>query len=73
MIVVLVRGVKFNMTKQIYMDNAATTKVDEKVLKAMVPYFSESYGNPSSQHIVGQEAKRALEESRITASAILYR
>jgi cysteine desulfurase len=64
MTVVLVRGVRFNMVKQIYVDNAATTKVDEKVLKAMEPYFSKNFGNPSSQHLIGQEAKRALEESR---------
>ena len=50
--------------KQIYLDNAATTKVDEKVVKAMLPYFTEKYGNASSQHLIGQEAKRALEESR---------
>jgi len=50
--------------KQIYLDNAATTKVDEKVIRAMIPYFSEKYGNASSQHFIGQEAKRALEESR---------
>lgn len=50
--------------KTIYLDNAATTKVDEKVVEAMLPYFSEKYGNASSQHLVGQEAKRALEESR---------
>ena len=52
------------MMKQIYLDNAATTKVDEKVVEVMLPYFSEKYGNASSQHLVGQEAKRALEESR---------
>jgi len=52
--------------KPIYLDNAATTQVDEKVLKAMLPYFSEKYGNASSQHVIGQEAKRALEESRGT-------
>jgi len=50
--------------KQIYLDNAATTKVDEKVLKSMLPYFQEKYGNASSQHSLGQEAKMALEESR---------
>ena len=50
--------------RQIYLDNAATTKVDEKVLKAMLPYFNEKYGNASSQHFVGQEAKNALEKSR---------
>lgn len=50
--------------KQIYLDNAATTMVDKKVIQAMLPYFDEKYGNASSQHLVGQEAKRALEESR---------
>ena len=50
--------------KQIYFDNAATTPVDEKVVKAMVPYYAEKYGNASSQHLLGQEAKRVIEESR---------
>ncbi|MCK4647573.1 cysteine desulfurase [Candidatus Pacearchaeota archaeon] len=50
--------------KQIYLDNAATTKVDEEVLKTMLPYFNERYGNASSQHLVGQEAKHGLEDSR---------
>ena len=51
-------------TKEVYLDNAATTMVDPEVVKAMLPYFTEKYGNASSQHLVGQEAKRALEESR---------
>ena len=59
----LVRGV-CKMSRMIYLDNAATTKVDEKVLKSMIPYFDEKYGNASSQHLIGQEAKRGLEESR---------
>ena len=50
--------------KRIYLDNAATTQIDEKVLKSMCPYFSEKYGNASSKHFMGQEAKMALEESR---------
>jgi cysteine desulfurase len=50
--------------KTIYLDNAATTRVDKKVVEAMLPYFTEKYGNASSQHLVGQEAKRALEEGR---------
>ena len=48
----------------IYLDNAATTPVDEKVLEKMRLYFDEKYGNPSSLHQKGQEAKLALEESR---------
>ena len=52
------------MRNLIYLDNAATTPLDEKVLKAMTPYFLEKYGNASSLHSKGQEAKFALEESR---------
>jgi len=52
------------MTKEIYFDNAATTKVDEKVVKEMLPYFTENFGNASSQHDVGIKAKEALEKSR---------
>ena len=50
--------------KFIYFDNAASTKVDENVLKLMISYFTEKYGNASSQHFKGQEAKQALENSR---------
>jgi cysteine desulfurase len=52
------------MTKQIYLDNAATTKVDERVVKEMLPCFDENYGNASSQHDIGLKAKEALEKSR---------
>ncbi|HPD81993.1 MAG TPA: cysteine desulfurase family protein [Candidatus Pacearchaeota archaeon] len=52
------------MKHQIYFDNAATTKVDEKVVKEMIPYFSENFGNASSQHDIGIKAKEALEKSR---------
>ncbi len=50
--------------KDIYLDNAATTKVDKKVMKAMLPYFEEKYGNASSVHLMGQDAKNAMETSR---------
>ena len=50
--------------KTIYLDNAATTPVDKKVVEAMLPYFSEKFGNASSQHTLGLEAKRELERSR---------
>lgn len=50
--------------KQIYFDNAATTRVDDEVVKAMLPYFGEKYGNASSTHFKGQEAKEAMERAR---------
>jgi len=50
--------------RQIYFDNAASTKVDDEVVKEIMPYFTEKYGNASSQHKKGQQAKEALEKSR---------
>ena len=47
-----------------YFDNAATTKVKEEVLKEMLPYLKEEYGNPSSLYTIGRSAKRAIEEAR---------
>ncbi|MDP3947696.1 MAG: cysteine desulfurase family protein [bacterium] len=52
------------MIKEIYLDNAASTKVDERVLKAMLPYFSEKYANASSKHEAGQKVREAVEKSR---------
>ena len=49
---------------QVYADNAATTKISDVALKAMMPCFENLYGNPSSLHSVGQEAKEALEDAR---------
>ena len=49
---------------QVYADNAATTKMSSVAINAMVPYFDNIYGNPSSLHSVGQEAKEALEDAR---------
>lgn len=61
------------MTDQhiIYMDNAATTAVRKEVLDAMLPYFTEHYGNPSSIHSVGRDAKRAVEAARKQVAAAL--
>lgn len=50
--------------RRIYLDNAATTAVSPAVLEAMLPYFTEVYGNASSIHGYGREAKRALETAR---------
>ncbi len=56
---------------EIYLDYAATTPVDRKVFKTMEPYFSEKYGNPSSIHSVGQEAKKAVDDARVKVAKAL--
>ena len=56
---------------EVYMDYAATTPVDPRVLKAMKPYFNEKYGNTMSLHKQGREAKEALEESRKSVAALM--
>lgn len=53
----------------IYADNAATTKVSEPVLEAMLPYFTEEYGNASSIYALGRNAKKALETARESIAA----
>ena len=55
----------------VYADNAATTAMSQVAIDAMVPYFNKVYGNPSSLHSVGQEAKEALESARQTVARCL--
>ncbi len=50
--------------RKVYLDHSATTPVDSEVVKAMNPYFTEIFGNPSSVHQFGREAKVAIEEAR---------
>lgn len=50
--------------EHIYVDNAATTRVDDAVLKEMIPYFSENYGNPSSIYSLGKTTKKAVDGAR---------
>ena len=57
--------------KQVYLDHSASTPVDPRVVEAMLPYFGEIYGNPSSAHRFGSGAERAIEEARITIAGIL--
>ena len=56
---------------KIYFDYAATTPLDPRVLQVMLPYFSETFGNPSSIHRYGQQAEAALESARETVAAVL--
>ncbi len=55
----------------VYADNAATTKMSQVAIDAMVPYFTKTYGNPSSLHSAGQEAKEALDDARTRIAACL--
>ncbi|PJC47803.1 MAG: cysteine desulfurase NifS [Parcubacteria group bacterium CG_4_9_14_0_2_um_filter_35_11] len=59
------------MEKRIYLDYAATTPVDPKVKKAMLPYLSQKFGNTMSLHSFGQEARETLEESRKTVADLI--
>ncbi|NOK60562.1 MAG: cysteine desulfurase NifS [Chloroflexi bacterium AL-W] len=60
------------MTKHtIYLDHAATTPVDEQVIAAMLPYFTQQFGNPSSIHQFGRAALAALDDARETVAAVL--
>ena len=56
---------------RIYLDNAATTKMSDTAIKAMIPYMNEIYGNPSSLHSVGQEANEALQNARERIAKLL--
>lgn len=55
----------------IYADNAATTAMSKTAIDAMLPYFDQIYGNPSSLYEIGQQAKSALEDARSRAAAVL--
>jgi len=57
--------------KNIYLDNASTTPLDKKIIEKMMPYFSEIYGNPSSLHKKGREAKEILDASRQKIATVI--
>jgi cysteine desulfurase len=60
-----------NLATRIYFDNAATTPLDPVVLEAMMPYFTEKFGNPSSIYSYGRESRLAIETARKTVAKIL--
>ena len=59
------------MAKLIYLDNAATTQVYPEVLDAMLPYFTEHYGNPSAIYSFAGESKKAVDEARANVAALI--
>ena len=60
------------MKKIIYLDNAATTQVDQKVLEAMLPFFTEYYGNPSAVYSFAETAKKAVEDAREKLAELIH-
>lgn len=60
-----------DLARKVYMDHTASRPIDPKVFEAMTPYFKEFYGNPSSLHSFGLDAKKALEESRAKIARLI--
>ena len=58
--------------QRVYLDNAATTRTSPEVVEAMLPYFTEVYGNPSSLHTYAQEAAKAIGEARKKVAAAIH-
>ncbi|NLH96177.1 MAG: cysteine desulfurase NifS [Clostridiaceae bacterium] len=58
-------------TRSIYLDHAATTPVKPEVLEAMLPWFTENFGNPSTVYSIGRTSKKAIEEARETVARII--
>lgn len=57
--------------EHIYFDHAATTPVDERVLQKMLPYFTDNFGNPNSQHWFGRRSVTAVDEARDTVASLI--
>ena len=56
---------------RVYLDNAATTPIDPEVVETMIPYLQDGFGNPSSTHYYGRQAKAAIETSRRTVAKLI--
>lgn len=59
------------MMRQVYMDHSATTPVDPEVFKALIPYFNDRYGNPSSIYSLGREAREAVDRARVQVASLI--
>lgn len=57
--------------RRVYLDNSATTPVDPRVVEALMPYLTEKFGNPSSVHFYGQEARAAVDRARREVAALI--
>src|ERR687886_2370560 len=59
------------LMRRVYLDNSATTPVDPRVVEAMMPYLTGRFGNPSSVHFYGQEARAAVDRARREVAALI--
>src|SRR5437764_5807656 len=60
------------MPRRIYLDNSSTTPVDPRVLEAMMPFLTEKFGNASSIHFFGQEARAAVDKARRQVGELMH-
>ena len=60
-----------NDIRKVYLDHSATTPVDPRVVEAMMPYLTEKFGNASSVHLFGQEARAAVDKARREVAALI--
>src|SRR2546423_8410629 len=58
-------------TRRVYLDHSATTPADRRVVEAMLPYLTEKFGNASSVHLFGQEARAAVDRARREVAALI--
>jgi len=58
--------------KRIFLDHASTTKVDDEIVQAMLPFFTQYYGNPSSIHRFGREAREAVDNARMHVAGLFH-
>src|SRR5688572_22642168 len=61
-----------NNIRRVYLDHSATTPADPRVVEAMLPYLMEKFGNASSVHFFGQEARAAVDRARREVAALIY-
>src|SRR5688572_23884558 len=59
------------MFRRVYLDNSATTPIDKEVFEAMLPYLTEKFGNASSIHFFGQEARAAVDKARHQVAGLI--